>query len=379
MSEPIRVLHVLGHLNSGGTESRTMDIYRKIDRSKVQFDFAIHTEDKCFFTDEVKALGGIIFSFPRFNGKNYFQYKKSWNKFFKGHPEYRIVHGHQTTTGFVYLKEAKANNVPIRIAHSRNSNKENLVKKHLCKLSKLYATHLFAVSRIAGISEFGYKAVNNGLVRIIPNAIDAEKYSFNKEIRKNKRKELGLKDEISVFHIGRFHPQKNHMFVLEVFKEILSLEPTAKLFLVGDGELRDRIVDEITDMKIENSVTLLGIRSDVPDLLQAADALLFPSFYEGLPGAVLEAQAAGLPCVISDSITDEVGITDLVEYVSLEKDAQYWANRLICSLKNYNRRNTYHEIVQAGYNIESVSKWYQDFYLNQVSINRNIPNRSILK
>jgi glycosyltransferase involved in cell wall biosynthesis len=379
MSEPIRVLHVLGRLDLGGAESRTMDIYRKIDRSKVQFDFAIHTEDKCFFTDEVKALGGKIFSFPRFNGKNYFQYKKSWNKFFREHPEYRIVHGHQTTTGFVYLKEAKTNNVPIRIAHSRNSNKENLAKKHLCKLSKLYATHLVAVSSIAGISEFGFKAVINDLVKILPNGIDAKKYSFNKEVRNMKRKELGLKEEISVFHIGRFHPQKNHMFVLEVFKEILSLEPKAKLLLVGDGELRDEIEYKIYDMKIENSVTLAGIRSDVPDLLQAADVLLFPSFYEGLPGVVLEAQAAGLPCVISASITSEVGITDLVEYVSLDKDAQYWADKLICSLRNYKRRNTYHEIVQAGYNIESVSKWYQDFYLNQLSINRNIPNRSILK
>lgn len=362
MSEPIRVLHVFGRLDSGGAESRTMDIYRQIDRCKVQFDFAIHTEDKCFFTDEVKSLGGKIYSFPRFNGKNYFQYRKKWNEFFKKHPEYRIVHGHQTNTGFVYLKEAKVNSVLVRIAHSRNSNKENFLKKHICKLSKLYATHLFAVSKVAGISEFGEKAVNKGQVKILPNAINAKKYSYNPEIRKQKRSELGIKDELLIIHIGRFHPQKNHMFLLDLFNHIIKVELNAKLLLVGDGSLKSEIVKKISDLQIAKSVIIAGTRTDVPDLLQAGDMLLFPSLFEGLPGVVLEAQAAGLPCIISDTITDEVKVTDLVEYIPLEQSAEVWAAKVLGIDSKFKRRNTYEEITEKGYDIESVAKWYEDFY-----------------
>ncbi|OPL08172.1 MAG: glycosyl transferase group 1 [delta proteobacterium ML8_F1] len=365
MDEPIRVLHVFGRLDSGGAESRTMDIYRQIDRSKVQFDFAIHTEDMCFFTDEVKSLGGRIYSFPRFNGKNYFLYKNSWNMFFKEHPEYKIVHGHQTNTAFVYLKEAKANNVPIRIAHSRNSNKENLIKKHICKLSKLYATHLFAVSKIAGASEFGEKAVNDGIVKILPNAIDAKKYSFNKETRKIKRLELGIENEMLIIHIGRFRPQKNHKFLLEVFSEVLMTEPHAKLLIVGDGSLRGEILKEISHRNIEESVIIAGIRSDVPELLQAADILLFPSLFEGLPGVVLEAQAAGLPCVISDKITEEVKVTDLVKYISLNNETLFWAKEVLSCNINNERKKYIHEITKNGYDVETVGKWYENFYVNQ--------------
>ncbi|EEG77497.1 glycosyltransferase family 1 protein [Dethiobacter alkaliphilus] len=363
MNKTIRVLHVFGRLDSGGAESRTMDIYRKIDKTKVQFDFAIHTDDKCFFTDEVSALGGKIYCFPRFNGKNYFDYKRAWNLFFKEHPEYKIVHGHQTNTGFVYLNEARKNNVPVRIAHARNSNKENIIKKYICKLTKLYATHLFAVSQLAGISEFGRDVVDKGFVKIIPNAIEALKYSFDKEMRDIKRKELGIENKFVVSHIGRFHSQKNHSFLLETFKLIVKNNKDAVLVLIGDGPLRNEIEQQISDFGIDHSVILTGIRTDVPELLQAMDILLFPSHFEGLPGVVLEAQAAGLPCVISDKITNEVKITDLVEYVSLDKSAAYWAEKVMKFSQSLERRNTYNAIVEAGYDTEAVANWYQDFYI----------------
>lgn len=372
MSEPVKVLHVFGRLDLGGAESRTMDIYRQIDRNKVQFDFVIHTEDKCFFTDEVKSLGGRIYCFPRFNGKNYFQYKKKWNEFFKQHPEYRIVHGHQTNTGFVYLKEANVNNVPVRIAHARNSNKENVIKKYICRLAKLYATHLFAVSKLAGISEFGRNAVDKGLVKIIPNAIEAHKYSFDKEMRDIKRKELGVQNKFVVSHIGRFHPQKNHSFLLEIFKVILKEKKNAVLVLIGEGPLRNEIEQQISDFGIDSSVILTGVRSDVPELLQAMDIFLFPSHFEGLPGVVLEAQAAGLPCVISDRITNEVKVSDLVEYVALDKSALDWAEKLINISQGFERSTAHNAIVEAGYDTESVAKWYQDFYTMQINSCKNM-------
>lgn len=365
MESSIRVLHVFGSLDMGGSESRTMDIYRTIDRKKVQFDFAIHTSEEVFFSNEIESLGGKIFRFPRFNGKNYFSYKKAWVNFLKENPKYKIIHGHQTSTGFIYLKVAKKNNIPLRIAHSRNSNKDNLIKKYTCKISRYYATNLFAVSKLAGVSEFGNKAVRSGKVKIIPNAIDAMKYSYNPEVRKKKRKELGIEDNFIICHIGRFHPQKNHKFLLDCFQYIKSKNNNVKLILIGDGPLKNDIQKEIFDRGIENSVILTGIRSDVPELLQAMDVLVFPSFYEGLPGVVLEAQASGLPCVISDTITDEVKITDLVEFVSLKESAKYWAEKTLTFQQDLQRRNTFEEFVKEGYDIRSVAKWYEEFYLNQ--------------
>lgn len=363
MLEPIRILHVFGNLNAGGAESRTMDIYRAIDKKKIQFDFAIHTENECFFTNEVNALGGRIYTFPRFNGRNYFKYRNAWYLFFKDHPEYKIVHGHQTNTGFLYLNEAKKNNVPVRIAHSRSSNKENIIKKYICKMSKLYASHLFAVSKLAGISEFGGRAISKGKVKILPNAIDGEKYSFDKVIRQKKRSELGLNDELTICHIGRFQKVKNHAFLVNIFKNIYERKINVKLVLIGDGELKEYIKAEIKRLNLINSVILTGIREDVPELLQAMDILVFPSLYEGLPGVVLEAQAAGLPCIISDTITEEVKITELVDYMSLKKSPEDWADKVLNFGTSFKRRNTYNDIVKAGYDIKMISNWYENFYI----------------
>jgi len=366
MTKPIRVLHVFGNLNSGGAESRTMDIYRAIDKSKIQFDFAIHTEEECFFTKEVESLGGKIYHFPRFKGINYYSYNNAWDLFLKKHKEYKIIHGHQTSTGFIYLKKAKKYGLPLRIAHARNSNKDSIFKRYTCKLSRYYSSNMLAVSKIAGESEFGKKAVEEGIVKVIPNAIDASKYSFDPKMRTEKRIELGIQNNFVICHIGRFHQQKNHQFLLKIFKEILNKREDAKLVLIGDGSLRSEIEQQIELLGIKDSVILTGIRSDVPDLLHAMDMLLFPSLFEGLPGVVLEAQAAGLPCIISNTITDEVKITDLVKYVSLKESPLYWSEKVIELSKELNRKNTFNEIYQAGFDIKSVAQWYQNFYYSSI-------------
>lgn len=371
MKQPIRVLHVFGRLDAGGAESRTMDIYREIDKTKIQFDFAIHTEDECVFSQEVRDLGGKIFTFPRFNGKNYYQYKKKWINFFEKNSNYKIIHGHQTSVAFIYLNVAKQFNIPVRIAHSRNSNKDSKIKKYTSKLSRYAATDLFAVSKVAGASEFGKRLLRNEKVRIIPNGIDAAKYSFKQDIRIKKRKELKVDDKLVIGHIGRLHSQKNHEFLLQIFKELLKINKQAKLLLIGEGELQKQINQRLLDLKIEKHVELLGERSDVPDLLQAFDVLLFPSLYEGLPGVVLEAQAAGLPSIISDTITREVKITDLVEYNSLDAPAMEWATKSLSIVEKTERKNMYPEFVKTGYDIDSVSKQYQDFYINCIKDTQN--------
>jgi len=366
--EPIRVLHVFGGLDSGGAESRTMDVYRKIDKSRVQFDFLIHTEKEGFFEDEVKKMGGQIFRVPRLGIRTVFSYQKALNDFFEKHSEYRIIHGHILSTAFIYQKLAKKRGIHRRIAHSRcgsrtQINFENIIKELFKRLNRFYVTDKFAVSKIAGISAFGNRSVATGEVKILPNAINTQKYLYNASVREKKRDEFSAGGKFIIGHIGRFQQQKNHDFIVEIFFKLHELVPNSILILVGDGELKTSIENKVNKLGLSDSVIFTGIRSDVPDILQAMDALLFPSFFEGLPGVVLEAQAAGLPCVISDRITDEVNITDLVEYISLNKSAEYWAEKIMKFSQGFERRNTYSEIVEAGYDIESVAKWYQEFYL----------------
>ncbi|MBZ4656145.1 MAG: glycosyl transferase family 1 [Thermoanaerobacter sp.] len=365
---PIRVLHVFGGLDAGGAESRTMDIYRQIDKSRVQFDFLIHTEKKGYFEDEIKKMGGRIFRVPRFGLRTFFSYQKALNDFFEKHPEYKIIHGHILSTAFIYQKVAKKHGVPVRIAHSRcgtrtQINVENLIKEFFKRLARFYVTDKFAVSKIAGFSAFGRRSVFNGEVKVLPNAIKIQKYLYNNEVREKMRSEFNIENKFVIGHIGRFQQQKNHDFVVDIFFEVQKKILNSMLILVGDGELKTVIEDKVNKLGLDDSVIFTGVRSDVPDILQAMDVLLFPSFYEGLPGVVLEAQAAGLPCIISDKITDEVKITDLVEYVSLDKSAEYWAEKVLKFSQGFERRNTYNEIVKAGYDIESVAQWYQEFYL----------------
>lgn len=256
--------------------------------------------------------------------------------------------------------------MPVRIAHSRSSNKDNIIKKYTSKLSRFYATHLLAVSSLAGISEFGKKRFKKGEVKVIPNAIDAKKYSFDLEVRKLKRKELNIEDAFAICHIGRFHPVKNHSFIIQIFKHVRNKYNNAKLVLIGEGSLRKEIESQVLKENLRNDVLFLGLRSDVPDLLQAMDVLVFPSFYEGFPGVVLEAQAAGLPCLISDTITKEVVITDIVECLSLNERPDVWAEKLL-NFKNVKRKDYSSEIILKGYDIKSISKWYEKFYLSFVS------------
>ena len=370
MMQPIRVLHVFGGLDYGGAESRTMDIYRKINRNKVQFDFLIHTNKKGFFEDEISKMGGRIYRVPRLGIRTFFLYQKEINNLFRKHSEYKIIHGHILSTAFIYQRCAKKYGIPIRIAHSRCGNRaeinfENVIKELCERISRFYVTHKFAVSKIAGISVFGNRSVVSGEVKILPNAITAQKYIYNNEIREKIRNEFNANNKFIVGHIGRFQKQKNHEFIIDIFFKVHKNIPKSLLILVGDGDLKLSIENKVNKLGLSDCVVFTGIRSDVPDILQAMDVLLFPSTHEGLPGVVLETQASGLPCVISDRITEEVRITDLVEYVSLTKSAKFWAEKLMKFSKGYVRRNTYKEIVEAGYDIESVTKWYQDFYLEK--------------
>lgn len=368
MKKPIRILHVFQSLDAGGAESRTMEIYRRIDRTKVQFDFLIHTDKKCYFDDEIKSLGGQIFRIQRHGMLSVLNYKKAADEFFRKHRDYRIVHGHLLSSALIYLGAAKKNGIKVRIAHSRNSSRTeisaiNIIKELSRKAGRIYATHLFAVSHRAAESAFGRRKTENGAVKVIANAVDAEKYIFDTSAREEMREVLNCKNSLLIGHIGRFALQKNHVFLLEVFKELLKKRKDVKLILIGTGELLSTVRNECEKSEILDNVIFAGVRSDVPKLLQAMDALCFPSFYEGLPGVVLEAQAAGLPCVVSDAITKEVKITEFVEYVSLKEPASFWAEKIVDAIAAKKRENTYRRFIEAGFDIQAVAKWYETFYL----------------
>jgi glycosyltransferase involved in cell wall biosynthesis len=366
MSEPIRVLRVVGKMDRGGLETIIMNTYRIIDRTKIQFDFVVHAKEKGLYDDEIKNLGGKIFYIEKYKGNNHFRYKKKWTNFLKNHEEYKVIHGHIRSTASIYLKIAKKFGL-ITIAHSHNissgKNIAALSKDYLQKRIRYIADYFLACSTPAGKWLFGNDIIKQSNFKVIPNGIDVRKYAYNPSSRVVLRKKYHLEeDNIVIGNIGRFHPQKNHRFLLMIFKEVVKMNPKAKLMIVGDGSLRSEIEKRIKDYGLTDNVLLLGVRDDVPDLLQIMDVFLFPSLFEGFGNVVVEAQSSGLPCVISTNIPLEVKLTSLVECIDLKNSSKFWANKVIEVLSGFCRDNTEHIIIEKGFDIHPITIWYDNFY-----------------
>ena len=365
----LRVLHVLGGLERGGAETFVMNIYRNIHRDSIQFDFVIHTTDHGAFYDEITSLGGRIFSCPKYKGKNHFGYAKWWKTFFETHPEYKIIHSHVRSTAAIYLKIAKEFGIKtISHSHSTSSGKglAAIVKNVLQYPLRYTADYLFACSKESGEWLFGKKAVKGPKFIEIKNSIDLEKCSFNPVIRSKYREEMSLTEKIVYIHVGRLHPAKNHAFLLELFKKISEKDRNAVLLLVGEGELREQIINQITKLEIQESVIMLGSRGDVCNLLQAADCFLFPSLWEGVPLTVIEAQAAGLPCLISDRVTTDVAISELVVSIPVDQGTKIWEEKV--AELNYLRKDVRDKIISNGYDSKTLSNWLEDFYFKRVNL-----------
>jgi glycosyltransferase involved in cell wall biosynthesis len=365
MSDPVRILHVLGHLNRGGAEIMVMNLYRRIKRDKIQFDFVICTTEKCDFTDEIESLGGRIYSLPRLNIKNVLNYKKAWHDFLKEHKEYKIIHGHLRSTASIYLRIAKKYGL-VAIAHSHSTSSGTglsaIVKNILQFQIRFIADYLFACSNPAGIWLFGEQACQKETYFVLNNAIDTKDFIYNEEKRQLTRKELKIEDKFVIGHVGMFMPVKNHKFIIEVFKEVHKKNDQSILMLVGDGKLKSRIVQTVNESGLTDCVIFTGLSLEIPSLLQVMDVFFFPSLYEGLPVTIVEAQASGLPCLISDTISKEASVTKLVQYYSLNNTIEEWADKLLCYADGYVRKDTYNEIKNAKYDIGSTSKWLEEFY-----------------
>lgn len=367
MDEPIRVLQVICIMNRGGAETMIMNLYRNIDRNKVQFDFVENSSEPAAFDEEILSLGGKIYRCPHYNGKNHFAYVKWWNTFFQKHSgEYPIVHGHLGSTAAIYLSVAKKHGA-YTIAHSHSAGSGSAMYRMFAYPTRYIADKFFACSKDAAISRYG-KIVGNDSSRcqVLNNAIDAKRFVFNRETRKQVRNDLHIAENaIVIGHVGRFAEAKNHRFLIEVFADIRKRNPNAVLLLVGDGERRSEIQAAIAEKHLGEAVILTGVRSNVWDFYQAMDVFVFPSVYEGLPVSLVEAQASGLPCCVSSNVPKDSAITDLVEFIPLENGPDKWAE-IALQRARAPRPDMLGEIQNAGFDVISTANWLENFYLNVV-------------
>lgn len=366
MAKQVRVLHVLGSTNLGGAESRIMDLYRHIDRERVQFDFLVHTEKEGHFDKEIEQMGGRVYRVPRFRIYNYFSYVKAIKHFFEEHHDFTVVQGHMTSTAAIYLPIAKKAGVIATVAHARSAGVDKGLKGDLTKWFRRNlpqkTDYMFTCSEIAGRAVFGNKAVEEGKTIFIPNAIACDDFTDNEKMRLQIRKELQAENKYIIGHVGRFHYAKNHEYLLRLFAEIVAKgDKDYMLLLLGEGGGVSGARELAVSLGIADKVYFAGNKTNVYDYYQAMDYFVYPSRYEGLPGTVVEAQAAGLRCLISDSICKEVMVTELVHDMSITLSPVEWAEYVIAT-QEYDRVDCVKEMKQAGFDVEQQAEKMMNFY-----------------
>lgn len=330
MSEPIRVLQVFAALDSGGVSNFVMNLYREIDTTKIQFDFAMTAGEKSLYDDEVLARGGHIFYFD--------QTKKltdELRRVLREEGPFQVVHSHVFFYSGLVLAEAKKANVPIRIAHAHNAHTGEsrslpriAYERGMQVLIRSNATHMLGCSEKACRYVFGDKIMKDPRAAVMPDGIDCDRFAFNPEAREKVRKEYGLEGKFVIGHVGHFNPAKNHEKILSVFAEVCRRRDDAALLLVGDGELEQDVRNRTAELGLTDKVVFAGARKDVERFYQAMDVFLFPSRYEGFGMAMIEAQASGLACVASDVVPEETNIDGRAVYLPLSGKESEWATAL---------------------------------------------------
>ena len=394
----IRVLHVLGTLDVGGAESRVMDLYRHIDRDRVQFDFLIHTDavpsdgrdyssDALMkarapqaFDQEVIGLGGHIYALPRPDLKHLSRYRKAAERFFRDHHDFAAVEGHMTSTASIYLPAAKKAGVPVTLSHVRSGGSGTGLKKILTDLLRSdlasRADRLLSCTMEAGIYVYGKRAKDR--IEVIPNAIETKRLQFDAKAREKYRNELDIPgDAFVIGHVGRFDPMKNQAFLIRLAAGMSGQGTKGQdiyLVFVGDGSLRKECEDLSVRLGIADRVRFAGVcsREKTAGLYQAFDMFALPSFYEGMPGTAIEAQASGLDCLLSDAVTKEAEITPLIRRISLDEPGMWEeAVRKIMNEQTQSDEDRMKRSLEAlqgldeaGYNVETLAvrmaRYYQE-------------------
>lgn len=355
---------------NSGVSSVIMNYYRNIDRTKVQYDFLVFNNSTPDYVNEIYSLGGSVYYTPKFHITNGLKIVNFLNHFFKKNSKkYNAIHLHSPNAGFIFFLYGRVFGVNKLIIHCHNSKfSDSRIKAMrnylLIKPTLLLADHYLSCSIKAGNAMFGKKMMRNGKVTIINNAIDIKKFRHNKEIRANIKSMLNIEDRFVIGHIGRFAAQKNHKFLIDVFKEVAREIPEAYLLLIGDGEKKKEIEQYVKEKNLQESVEFLGVQSNISELLQGIDLFVLPSLFEGLPVVLVEAQATGTKCITSlDLVSPEAKITELISYVPLEKEK--WVKEIISSRENYEKKDMSEEIRKAGYDIEHEANRLVEIYLRK--------------
>ncbi len=357
MAEQIRVLHIVGAMYPGGMENFIMNLYENIDRSRIQFDFAVHMIKENDYTEKIKEMGGIVYELPRLT-RNPLKNIRSLYRIIK-EKNYKIVIRHTANALVVpqlwVAKRAKA----MVICHSHTETDSMLL---IHKIGRLFINKCVD-ERFACSDNAGKWMFKNGSYRIVHNAVNIEKFTYSAQTGEEISREFGMQGRNIYCHIGNFSATKNHKFLLKIYAEIAKLDNNAAFFCVGEGDLRPEIERQAAELGIQDKVIFTGARKDVHKLMSFFDVLIFPSVYEGLPLTLIEAQASGLSCIISDTITSDVIVTEnLVEMESIENSPEVWAKKAVEMAKPHDRTCQYENIARKGYDIKSLSKWYENFF-----------------
>lgn len=360
----IKILHIVSSLTiDSGVANFIMNYYRNIDKTKIQFDFLYFEKANKELIEEIVRLGGNVYFVHKPSLKRCINTYKEFNSFFELNvAKYKAVHLHEVYLVHFIKHFCKKYNIKHLITHAHTTKysdnpKKALRNKIMCLGLNDVATDLFACSKAAGEFYYGKEVVESGKVKIIPNAINLEKYKFNEAVRNKIRKELNIEDKFVIGHIGRMAPPKNQIFLLKVFKEISQKQNDSVLLMIGDGPLRAEIEEEILNLNLKDSVILLGVRNDVPQLLMAMDVFVLPSLFEGLGIVAVEAQAVGLKCILSNRVPREVDCGNC-EFFDVNKNIEVWVNKILL----YYPTSRQFRANMARYNIKNTAKYLMQLY-----------------
>jgi glycosyltransferase involved in cell wall biosynthesis len=365
MAETIRVLQIVGVMDPGGMENFIMNLYEKMDKDKIQFDFVVHMRRDNDYVELIRQMGGKVYELPQLT-KHPLRNLKAIYHIVKAN-NYPIVIRHASNALIApQLLVAKMGGA-YTICHSHNETDPNKFLQKLGRvLMQLSVNDRFACSEKAGKWMFGNKPY-----KVIHNAIDIDKFEYSPDKAKTIIEEFKLQGKHIYGNIANFRESKNHLFLMEIYKEILKIDSEAIFFCLGEGNLRSMVEEKIKSLGLEDKVILTGVRFDVENFMSCFDVLIFPSLFEGLPLTLIEAQASGLPCLISDTITKDVVVTNgLINYESINKSANIWAQRAVelrefADNKSLNRTCQRNEIAKAGYDCDVLAKWYGDYLIDK--------------
>lgn len=364
----MRVLHINSSLsNNSGVIAVLLNYYQNLDREKIQFDFLYYLPSNFSSEKRIERLGGKTYKISKTN--NLLKFRKQISSFFNSYRgQYPIVHLHDPFLARIIYDILKKNGVRYLIVHSHAtcySDKKisSIRNRLLCMNIARHCDVCMACSKAAGDFLFGKKVK----YYVMNNAIDLEKFKYNQQIRIEKRHEFGLNNEFVLGHVGNFVNQKNHFFLLKIFSEVLRLKPDAKLLLVGDGILRQRIENKAAEMGIIQKIMFLGKRRDVNEIYQAMDVFALPSLFEGLPMVGVEAQCSGLPIVFSDEISPEAGIGNFM-FLKLKDSPGKWASVILQMYEHHKRDKdiALRNLKLHGFDIRTEALKLQNFYFDMI-------------